>query len=186
MDKYSLPTATVLAGNVCEFRTDYRVILKIFEVFNDPDLLERERFIVALRFFYKTDDYLNDIEHAAQEMLDFIAGGKAEPDKSEQHKKPLYDWDQDFNIIIAPINKNMGTDVRGLDYLHWRTFLSAFMEIGECTFSTFVGIRDKLNKNIKLDKVEERILKENRDSIVIKQKYDSTTQALMDEIMGRG
>ena len=59
------------------------------------------------------------------------------------------------------------------------------MEISECTFNTIVGIRDKLNKGIKLDKTEERIYKENRSKIVIKQKHDKVTQALMDEILGR-
>ena len=119
-------------------------------------------------------------------MFDFIAGGTLEDDKDEPTKKPLYDWDKDFSIIVAPINKIIGSDVRGLKYLHWWTFLSAFMEIGECTFSTFVAIRDKLNRGVKLDKSEERIYKENRDRIVLKKKYDSTTQAIMDEIMGRG
>ena len=60
------------------------------------------------------------------------------------------------------------------------------MEVGECTFSTFVRIRSKINKGIKLDKEEEKIFKENRNSITLKKKYDSTTQALMDEILGRG
>ena len=186
MDKYNLPTATILAGNVCEFNTDYREILKIFEILNDPDLLERERIIVSLKFFYKTEDYIKDINQAIKEMFDFIAGGTLEDDKDEPTKKPLYDWDKDFSIIVAPINKTIGSDVRGLKYLHWWTFLSAFMEIGECTFSTFVAIRDKLNRGVKLDKSEERIYKENRDRIVLKKKYDSTTQAIMDEIMGRG
>ena len=58
------------------------------------------------------------------------------------------------------------------------------MEIGECTFSTYVGIRDKLNKGKKLEKYEEQILRDNRDKIILKKKYDATTQELMDEVMG--
>ena len=185
MDKYTLPTATVLGNKICEFNTDYRQILKIFEIINDPDLLERERVIVSLKYFYKTEDYMEDLPQAIQEMFDFISGCSCEDNKSPRKEKQLYDWDQDFDIIIAPINKSIGKDVRGLDYLHWWTFLSAFMEIGECTFSTFVAIRDKLNRNIKLDKSEERIYRDNRERILIKKKYDSTTQSLMDEIMGR-
>ena len=58
------------------------------------------------------------------------------------------------------------------------------MEIGDCTLNTFMGIRDKLNKGKKLEKYEERIYKENRDKIILKKKYDKTTQSIIDEIMG--
>lgn len=75
-------------------------------------------------------------------------------------------------------------DGRGKDYLHWWTFLSAFMEIGECTFNTYVGIRDKLRRGKKLDKFEQKLYNENRDKIILKKKMDSTTQALLDEILG--
>lgn len=182
MDRYKLPTSTEIDGVECEFNSDFRDILKIFEIMNDPDLLETERLIVALHFFYKTDDYKADIMEATVQMLDFVTMGEHDDGKPAQ--KPLYDWEQDYNIIVAPINKTLGYDVRGTEYLHWWTFLSAFMEIGECTFNTYVGIRDKLNKNRKLEKYEEKILKDNREKIILKQKVDSTTQSLMDEIMG--
>lgn len=183
MDKYSLPTSTEINGITCEFNTDYRDILYIFKALNDPDLLDQEKVIVALDLFYKTDDYKVDQEKAIKEMLFFLE--MDEPDTSNKpESKPLYDWETDFNIIIAPINHILNTDVRGLEYLHWWTFLNAFMEIGECTFSTYVGIRDKLNRGVKLEKYEEKLVRENRDKIVLKKKVDSTTQALMNEILG--
>lgn len=184
MNKHYLPTAINIGGVDCEIYSDYRDILEIFEIFEDPDLLDNEKIVVALDYFYKTDDYQQDIETAILEMMNFISQC-SEESSGNVSKKPLYSWEQDFNIIVAPINKAMNTDIRGLEYLHWWTFLSAFMEIGECTFSTFVGIRDKLNKGTKLDKAEERIYKENRSRIVLKQKHDKVTQALMDEILGR-
>ena len=52
------------------------------------------------------------------------------------------DWEKDLSLIISPINKIVGHDIR-LDSFHWWTFLSYFMEIGECTFNTYVGIRNK-------------------------------------------
>lgn len=184
MNKHYLPTTINIKDVDCEIYTDYRDILEIFEIFSDPDLLDSEKIIIALDFFYKTDDYKADMEKAVIEMMNFISQGSEETPNNTTHK-PVYDWEQDFNIIVSPINKVMNTDIRGLEYLHWWTFLSAFMEIGECTFSTFVSIRDKLNKGTKLDKTEERIYKENRNRIIIKQKHDKVTQALMDEIMGR-
>lgn len=182
MNKYKLPTSVEINGKECEFNSDFRDIIDIMNILDDPDLLEVERIEVALKYFYKTDDYLGDIKQAVTEMLDFISPDSV--NESSESKKPLYSWEQDFNIIIAPINKTLGYDVRGKDYLHWWTFLSAFMEIGECTFSTYVGIRDKLNRGKKLEKHEERIYRDHKKEIQLRKKVDSTTQAMLDEIMG--
>lgn len=185
MNKYILPTSINIDGVECKFNSDYRDILHIFEALNDPDLLDEEKTMVALQLFYKDDNYKVDLYTAIKEMYSFMTMYQVEDDTPAKQSKPLYDWEQDFNIIVAPINKILGTDVRGLEYLHWWTFLSGFMEIGECTFNTYVGIRDKLNHNKKLDKYERRILDENRSAIILKKKYDSTTQSLMNEIMGK-
>lgn len=188
MDKYRLPKSTIINNVECNFKSDYRDILYIFKIMNDPDLLEGEKILLALENFYETDNYLADMNTAIEELFAFITqcGNVDESGtKSQSNSKPLFDWDKDFKIIVAPINKIIGTDVRGLDYLHWWTFLAAFMEIGECTFNTYVGIRDKLNNGKKLDKGEELIYKEHRDEIILEKKYDATTQALIDEILGK-
>ena len=182
MNKYKLPTSVKIDGKECEFNSDYRDIIEIMNILDDPDLLEIERVEIALSYFYKTDDYLIDAQKAVEEMFEFISPDSV--NESSESKKPLYSWEQDFNIIIAPINKTLGYDVRGKDYLHWWTFLSAFMEIGECTFSTYVGIRDKLNRGKKLEKHEERIYRDHKKEIHLRKKVDSTTQAMLDEIMG--
>lgn len=186
MDNKSLPTSVKINNVECEFNSDFRDILYIFEAFNDPDLLENEKIYVGLHLFYVDDSYTVDIEQAIKEMFAFMTMSDTENSFASNSSKPLFDWEQDYNIIVAPINKTLGYDVRGKEYLHWWTFLSAFMEIGECTFSTYVSIRNKLNKGKKLEKYEKDILKEHRNSVILKKKYDSTTQDLMNEIMGYG
>lgn len=187
MNKYRLPTSITICDVECEFRSDFRDIIELLVMFNDPNLLEEEKIIIGLEKFYLTDDYLKDIELATMSMMKFIDMAEDNDETNSMarpNSRPLYDWEKDFNIIIAPINRVLGTDVRGMEYLHWWTFLSAFMEIGECTFNTYVGIRDKLNRGKKLEKYEEKILKENRDKIILKPKVDDTTQSILDEIMG--
>lgn len=183
MNKYILPTSVEINDKKCEFKTDFRDVLYLFEIISDPDLLDGEKTKLALENFYITDDYLEDINEAAEQMVQFIDGGEERQGTSSS--QPLFDWEQDFSIIAAPVNRILGSDVRGMEYLHWWTFLSAFMEIGECTFNTFVGIRDKQNKGTRLEKHEERIFMENRDKILLKKKYDTTTQQLLNEILGR-
>ena len=184
MNKYRLPTETIIAGKTVPFKSDFRDILYLFEILNDPDLLDHERILLAAENFYETEDYLNDIGTAISDMMEFIRGGT--DDNQSSSKKPLYDWEQDYDIIVSPINRVVGKDIRGLDYFHWWTFISAFMEIGESTFSTFVSIRDKKNRGVKLEKWEERIYKENKERINLTKKVDSTTQSIMDEILGKG
>lgn len=185
MNKYTLPTSVNIDGVECQFNTDFRDILNIFNILSEPNLLEFERVSIALDLFYKDENYKINIEEAIKIMFAFMSQEEEyEESKDSGSSKPLYDWEQDFNIIIAPINRILGYDIRSKEYVHWWTFLSAFMEIGECTFSTYVSIRDKLNKNKKLEKYEERLLRENKDKILLKKKVDDTTQALMNEIMG--
>ena len=132
--------------------------------------------------FYTNSEYMENIEEAIKEMFFLINCG--EETTSTKPQKPLYNWEQDYDIIIAPVNKTLGFDVRGQEFLHWWTFLSAFMEMGECTLNTYMGIRDKLNKGKRLEKWEEQIYKDNIEKIRIKPKYDDETQAIIDAIMG--
>lgn len=188
MNKYKLITSVPFGDTECKIKSDFRDILEIIEILNNPDLTDGEKTLIALEYFYLDDIYLEYIEQAITEMFCFISYSDNSYSESSSHsrsEKPLYDWQQDFDIIVAPINKILGFDCRGVEYLHWWTFLSAFMEIGECTFNTFVGIRDKLNRHKKLDKWEEKVYKDNKDRIILKRKYDSTTQEMIDEIMGR-
>ena len=75
---------------------------------------------------------------------------------------------QDFPMIIAPINRVAGRDVRALPYMHWWTFIGYYMEIGDCTFSTILDIRRKLRKHKKLEKWEREYYDENRELIEFK------------------
>lgn len=167
---------------------DFRNIIDIMNILSDPDLLDEVALEIALEYFY--DDKTRELESFSDNLdimitylLEFLSMGDTGR-TSNTNNVPLYDWSQDFNMIVSPINRILGEDVRGKDYLHWWTFLSAFMEIGECTFNTYVGIRDKLRRGKKLDKFEQKLYNENRDKIILKKKMDSTTQALLDEILG--
>ena len=49
------------------------------------------------------------------------------------------DWDQDAPLIVPAINKVLGGEVRAMPYLHWWTFVGAYMEIGEGVFSSVLA-----------------------------------------------
>lgn len=185
-DKFRLPTNMEIGGNVYEFHSDYRKIIQCMEPLNDPNLLDEEKIYCCSFLFFKEYDKIpiEDRFDCTKAMFEFITGG--EDSRSQKGvEKPLYDWNKDFTLIASAINTNIKTDIRSMDYLHWWTFLSYFMEIGECTFSTYVGIRDKKNRGIKLEKHEERIFRENKDAIEIKKKYDSVMEEEIARILGK-
>jgi len=183
MINYDLPTNICINGINHPIRNkgDYRVVLDVIAALNDPDLKSIERVECALFIFYAYFEKIDssDYEAALKQELEFISYYAKEKDKQS---KKIMDWEQDFPLIIAPINRIIGQEVRAIDYLHWFTFLSAYYEIGECSFQFIIGLRDKLNRGEKLEKYEQKFLRENKELVELNNKYSAEEQALLDSI----
>lgn len=175
---YDLPKSVEVAGEKQDIRTDFREILDIIEVLNDAQLTDKERGTLALCFFYVKPESIPSaaMQEAVEKLFWFIRGGEEEqPTKGRK----LMDWQQDFRYIIAPINKAMGHDVRGDAYCHWWSFLSAYMEIGECLFSNILRIRQKQAEGKRLDKAEAEWYRKNRDIVDLKTTYTDAEKELL-------
>ena len=173
---YNLPKSVELNGKRYAIRTDYRVILDIFEAMNDPDLTNEDKAVVVLNIFYCDLPPYDTWEQALKEFVLFVNMGEDEPKRA---RPKLMDWSQDFNYIVAPVSRVIGKDVRGIKYLHWWTFLNAFFEIGECTFSQIVSIRDKKHKGKQLEKWEKEWYREHRELVDFKTAYSEAEQDLL-------
>lgn len=189
---YDLPTELDVQGVMYEIRSDYRPILDIIEAMNDPDLSDQDRAYIALDIFFPGFDEMppEHYEEAIRLCCWFINGGK------EEHKKKvptLMSWEQDFKIIVSPVNRVFGKDIRSVPYdyetntggIHWWTFLSAFYEIGDCLFAQVVGIRDKKARGKKLDKQDQEFYRKNRDLVDLKRKSTAEENAFFDFVLGR-
>lgn len=178
---YNLPTKVNVGGKDYDVRTDYRVILEIFEAMNDEELSDTDRSLCCLVMFYIDFDKIKDVNYqeAIEKMLWFINCGE-EDDNTKRPK--IMDWEQDYNIIIPPINKIAGFEVRAVEYLHWWTFMGLYQEIGDCTFSQVVGIRSKQARGKKLDKSEQEFLKRNRKMVELKNKYTQADKDLLKSV----
>ena len=168
---YELPTTVPVAGTVYNIRNkaDYRVILDVIATCEDAELTNEEQIIIALIIFYDVLDSVESVfetfntsellEEALQAMMNFIGCYDDDIGYRTQHK--VIDWVQDEQLIVSAINKVARTEIRALEYLHWWTFISYYMAIGECTLSTIVGIRDKIARGKKLDDFEREFKREN-------------------------
>ena len=157
-------------------RTDFRVILEIFVMLDDPDLSDADKTEALLRMFYT--ERPPDPELALQAFTDFV-----DPRHGSQGKKSfgrLIDWQQDFDLMVAPINHILGFECRAAEYLHWRTFLSAYLEIPpESVFARVLRIREKLRTGKKLEKNERSWYNKNRDLVHLKPKFSRAEEEII-------
>ena len=166
MLKYSLPEIIEIGGAPFAItnRGDYRMVLDCFSALNDEELNEQEKAIACLIIFYEDINSMEDIskidaDEAMKKMFEFFNCNQDSVGKKTSHK--LIDWEKDANMVCASINRVAQTEIRSLPYLHWFTFMGYYMEIGECTLSTIVSIRNKIANNKKLEKYEKEFKREN-------------------------
>lgn len=168
---YDLPKELQICGELYEIRSDYRAILDIIIALNDATLTENEKVVVSLSIFYPDFDNM-PIEHcreALRQCFWFINGGKEEA--TDQRPVKLVNWEKDFQYIVSPVNRVLGCEIRAVEYLHWWSFIGAYMEIGECTFAQIIRIRNAKAHGKKLDKQDQEWYARNRDLVDIKTTY---------------
>lgn len=175
---YDLPTSLEVCGTEYQIETDFRVILDIFSVLSAVELTSEEKCIGVLGMFYPGFFTMpwEHTEEAINQCFWFINGGNEETQKKSIK---LMDWEQDFRLLIAPINRIAGQEVRALPYLHWWTFLSYYVEIGDCYFAQIVRIRDLKAKGKLKDKADKEFYRRNRDAIDIKRRYSEAEEEVI-------
>ena len=172
---WSFPKSLNIGGVDYEIRTDYRAVLDLLTALNDPELIDSDPAVTAYAqtqcimqiMFPQCDDIPTEhIEEALKKVSEFIDMGIVE----EKKKPKTMDWEQDAPIIIPALNKVLNTEIRAVEYMHWWTFLGAYMEIGDSLFSNVVHIRQKKAHNKNLEKWEQEFYKENKSLIDFKHK----------------
>lgn len=178
---WDLPISVEINGksHLIRNKCDYRVVLDVICALNDDDLSDEQKIQVALYIFYEDASQIGDFEIAIKEMFRIINGGEV-PSETEAKKPSLMDWEHDFPQIAPPISRVLGYDVRTPDkYCHFWTFLGAYAEIGECTFSTIISIRSKKAKNKKLEKWEEEYIREHRKMVELPRKLTAEEEEFL-------
>lgn len=182
---FDLPKTVEINGKAYSIRYDFRVILEIIVMLNDPDLTDNEKIQAVIEMFYFDDVPI--CEDAVKACFSFIDGDKP---GSKKKQPRLLDWEQDYEYIIAPVNRVLGFEARAVNYdvetntggVHWWTFLGAYMEIGpDCLFSQIVSIRDKQARGEKLEKHERKWLKRNSDIVRLRQRFSPTEDEFINE-----
>lgn len=181
MINYTLPIEIEIDGIMHPIRNkgDYRIMLDVIAALNDEELTNNEKILAALIIFYEDIFKIENLSDAAKKMMWFINDGEEE-EEQEDALSPIMDWQQDFKLMVAPINRALGFEIRSVPYLHWWTFLSGYKEIGKGTFQTVIAIRDKRRKGQKLEKWESDFYRENKKTIDLPLRLTSEQQEYLD------
>lgn len=143
------------------------MVLDCFAALEDVELGKQERILTCLIIFYdelRTVEDLarvfgTDLQEPVKQMFNFFNCGQESIGAHTSHK--LVNWEQDAPLIASAINNIAGKEIRLEPYLHWWTFMSYYLAIGECPLATIVGIRNKIKTGKKLEKYERDFKKEN-------------------------
>lgn len=156
-----LPKSVNVNGKEMAIRYDYTAILDIISAMNDPELEDKEKVYVCLFIFYVDFDELeqDDYEEAFKQAQLFMDNGMS---SGKTQNVRMVDFEQDERILFPAINRVAGKEIRNEEEIHWWTFLGWFMEIGECTYSNVLNIRNKRAKGKKLEKWEAEFYKDNK------------------------
>lgn len=176
-----LPTSIKIKGREYAIRHDFRPCLDIILMFEDVDLTDLEKVQGMIEILFEEEPPM--CEETILEAVKFL---DMETDSSSGNSTGsndrLFSWAQDSNYIFSAVDKVLGFSSRRCQYLHWWEFMGAFMEIGECTFSTIIYMR-KQKKKGKLTKEEKEYWAENRKMFELQKFYTEEEQAQIDRFL---
>lgn len=180
----TLPHFLSVGGIEREIYTDFRYILEIVTMYSDPELSDKEKTIAMLEMLYKEDwAEFGDVEEAVAKGIWFLDCGRPRAKETKGEEAPrIMDWEQDFPIIISAINRVAGREVREMEYCHWWTFIGWYNEIGECFFQQVVNIRQKIANGDNLEKWEKKMLRDNRETVLLKDKLTEEQENEINEL----
>lgn len=163
MDILKLPSSLTLQGKEYAINADFRPCISIMQIFERPDLTDEEKLMCMVGILYVDEIPVELLEEAATQATWFLNAGDTGTGEGKANKYGrLFSWEQDLRFIISAIDRTVGCSVRGKDFFHWWDFYSAFMEIGECVFTTLVHQR-KLKKTGKQTKTDKEWWSDNKD-----------------------
>ena len=178
MSIWELPVSLNICGREYEIRSDFRAILDILKYFSDPEYEQDEKWEICLDILYEDYEHMpwQHKEEAARQAIWFIDMGMEE---SEGKPAPhTMEWEQDAPVILPAVNKVLGCEVRAKKYLHWWTFLGAYMEIGECLFSQILSLRrKKMVDGKRFSKEERKFWEANRHLCELKIRHSEEEKA---------
>lgn len=144
--------------------SDFRIGIQMFQIMNDTELSEMERFYKACELLFDVDgaDQFPDMQTMQDGIQWFLSGWYTDNpvnDEKKEHKDMDYDIDQ-WRIFSAFLTQ-FGINLNEAD-MHFWVFMGLLSTLEECSFTRIVDIRTKkIDPKLKpSDKAELKKVKE--------------------------
>ena len=179
---WTLPVSLTIGDTGFDIETDWRTVLYVLGILQDPEYEPDERAAICLRVLIPGWERIppERYEEAMAALMGFIDGGV--PAGSGRQRPRTMDWEQDGPLLIPAVNRVLGQEIRALPYLHWWTFVGAYMEIGECLFSTVLRLRRKRADGKKLEKDEQEFIRDNKHLMTLRPRETEAERARREEL----
>ena len=173
----SLPYSVEIDGKTFKIREkcDYRVAMDAIKILQDNELNENDKLNVLMYVFYESPIAWKYRKKAMDALYEIVAKkdnyANDNYQDNENAKPKTSDFEYDFDMIVPPINKVLGYDIRNPDInTHWWTFLAALEMIdGECLYARVLNIRRKRAMGKTLEKSEKEFFAKNRNRVILPQ-----------------
>ena len=156
-------------------KTDFKQVLKFFQIMSRTDIDEQRKAFYVLRVFFKDGNAPNDPKLWDQ-IIEFIACGE-DKENEAQPERTVFDYNVDHGRIFAAFWQAYGIDLRTVD-MHWWAFCELFNNLpDETKLMQIVELRSrKAGKN---DSPEyKKQLRKMQNSVRIDSGQDALTAAL--------
>lgn len=100
-------------GEPVQIDADFRTVLRCLRVLDDPDVSDRDKVYLLMRWFFKGAF----VQDAFELFEEFLSTGE-EADGSP----PVMDFEQDADAIYASFYMDYGIDLMEVSFLHWEKF----------------------------------------------------------------
>lgn len=164
-----LPYELEISGENYKINSDFRLCVSILEIFESNKYSDYEKMQIMVGALYEDQIPAEHFLEASEKAIWFLncgADNYTSSGKGTDYGR-LYSWEQDIRYIIPAVDRVLGYSSRRIEHLHFWEFIGAFMEIGECTFTTLIHQR-KLKKTGKQTKVDKEWWAENKEIAELK------------------
>lgn len=114
---------------------DFRNMIQVDLILNDPDINDVEKTAAALYQLYP--DIPRDIHKAVEGLAWFYtrgnAIGKGKDKGAKKSPRKAFDFEQDANLIYAAFYATYNISLTTVDFLHWWEFMALFEGLPETT-----------------------------------------------------
>lgn len=160
-------------GRLLSIDADYRTVLKCLRVLDDPDISDRDKLYLLIRWFFR-GAFVPDCAKLFEAFL-------ASEDAPNEHK-PVMDFEQDADAIYSGFLMDYGIDLLDVPFLHWAKFRALLSGLSEQTaLSRRISLREMDTRKMK-GKAKADAERAKRRVKLRKTKVSAEEKALQDEI----